>query len=100
MRNFDWRGGLKTTAPDFVSTDIWYHLAGVFDGSTWKIYLDGDLESSGNLSGSITTQAGPLYIGHEDAWTNENFYGIVDDLRIFHRALTESEIEDIVADSY
>src|SRR5213076_1519256 len=37
-----------------VTSNVWHHAAVTYDGSTWKVYLDGNLETSLALSGSPT----------------------------------------------
>ena len=72
-----------------LPTGVWKHLALTFDGTTLKAYLDGSMiattGASFNLSGSPLTAASQ-HIG-------ENFFhGALDELRIYNRALTASEV--------
>jgi hypothetical protein len=76
----------------------WYHIAGVFDGSTSKIYINGVLQSSIDISGTHDDATGTsIRIGDNPTWTGRNFQGIVDEIRIWNIARTESEIQENLA---
>jgi len=72
----------------------WRHVAAVDDGKTFYLYLDGKLDSSQNFSFKPYTQAGALYIAQSpEAWsTNGYFRGLIDEVRIYNRALSEVEV--------
>ncbi|MCD6219131.1 DUF4091 domain-containing protein [Candidatus Calescamantes bacterium] len=71
----------------------WYHVAAVYDGQLMKIYIDGKLDnkvSKGRFS--IPTSGQPLRIGK---WTDNApryFPGVIDEVRVYHRVLSEEEI--------
>jgi hypothetical protein len=63
-------------------------------GSSLILFVDGqemDRQQEGFLSGCDAVNAAPLRIGQGD--DQENFKGIIDDLRIYNRALNDDEIE-------
>jgi hypothetical protein len=76
----------------------WYHVAGVYDASamTLDVYLDGRLDD-GVLRGPITrTQLSSreaFYIGRRASDAGFEFGGLIDDVRIYSRALTVAEVE-------
>jgi hypothetical protein len=70
----------------------WCHLAGVYDGSTVQIYVNGTLESSVAFSGTVLQVAQPLCIGRYGT-VGEAVNGLVDDLRLYNRALSAAEIQ-------
>jgi RHS repeat-associated protein len=77
---------------------VWTHLAGTYDGSVFRMYVNG------NLAGTATPEhapaaitSGALRIGGNAEWGNEFFDGVIDDLRIYNRAQTEAEIEQDMA---
>ncbi len=78
-----------------LELNTWYHLAGVFDGKTLKIYIDGEENASSdvNPSGISQTQY-ELYVG-TDPYNGIQKYltGRMDNLRIYNRALSNSEID-------
>jgi hypothetical protein len=78
-----------------VNDGQWHHVVGVFDGSQIYLYVDGRLDISSNASGNISVNDQPVYIG-ENAEISERFWnGLIDDVRIYNYALSESEIKAI-----
>ncbi len=71
---------------------VWSHLAGVYNGSTMKIYVNGQESGSISASGNITGYATPLRLG-VNGGLEENFDGRLDDVRIYNTALTQTEIQ-------
>lgn len=79
-----------------IPTAGWHHVAFTFDGaSDWKYYLDGVLTGSGTFPFAINTVTNALEIGsRHDAGTG--FYnGSLDDIRVYGRALSETEVGDL-----
>jgi len=70
----------------------WTHLAVTYDGSTMRMFVNGDLVSSRAATGAIVTSADPLRIGGNPA-RGEYFQGRIDDVRVYNRALAASEIQ-------
>jgi len=75
-------------------TNQWYHLVGTFDGTTMRLYVNGIEESSSVHSGSINTNSLNLQIGKQFWYgsTYSYFDGLIDEVRIYDRALRPSEI--------
>ena len=74
-----------------LTVNTWTHLAATYDGSVLALYRDGSLVSSTLASGALMTSTGALKIGGNSIWS-EPFAGLIDDLRVYSRALTASEI--------
>ncbi len=72
--------------------NVWMHLAGVFDGSNFRLYTNGVLAAAatGQL-GPVTTQ--PLLIGGSD--NCQKFVGLIDEVSLYNRALSAPEIQAI-----
>jgi len=72
----------------------WTHLAATYDGSSMKLYFDGIVVAEMEASGEMTISDGTLCIGtkHETAPAGDEYNGIMDDVRIYNRALSASEI--------
>ena len=71
---------------------MWVHVAGVFNGTGIGVYVNGALSSESVTHGStIPTSNLPLHIG-ADANGGSQFPGMIDEPRIFNRALTADEI--------
>jgi len=69
----------------------WSHLAGTYDGSTLRIYVNGTLVGSKALTGSLATSSSALRIGGNSVW-GEYFNGLIDEVRVYNRALSAGEI--------
>jgi hypothetical protein len=75
-----------------LSLNTWTHLAGTYDGSVLRLYVNGTLVSSKSVSGALQTSSNPLQIGGSTVWSDEFFHGRIDEVRIYDRGLTASEI--------
>ncbi len=75
-----------------LSSGHWYHVAATWDGSEVRIYVDGvlDKDPPDLRGGTIGTDTRPLYIGGRG--TSDVLDGIVDDVRIYNRALSAAEV--------
>jgi PKD repeat protein len=83
----------NATGGSALPLNAWTHLAVTFDGATLKLFVNGNLAGSKAVSGSIITTTGALRIGGNSVW-GEYFAGIIDEVRIYKRALTQTEIQD------
>jgi hypothetical protein len=72
--------------------NAWTHLAATYNGSTLQLFVNGVLADSRALSGALLTSDGPLRIGGNGVW-GEYFEGLIDDVRVYNRALTAAEIQ-------
>ncbi len=69
----------------------WMHVVATYDGSTIKLYINGQLEGSQNANFKIGTNDLPLSIGSgQDGY--RGMAGAIDDVRIYSRALSEGEV--------
>ncbi|HEC81506.1 MAG TPA: LamG domain-containing protein [Thermoplasmatales archaeon] len=82
------------TPDGFWTAGNWYHIAGTYDGSTVKLYVNGDLIDSVPASGTMQDYGKNVYFGR---FTNKNAYtpGIIDEISIYNRALSASEIQQL-----
>jgi len=77
-----------------VSADVWYHIVGVDDGVNIKIYQNGVLANSAPVSGEFVVNDIDVIVGARTATNPIQFFnGIIDEVRIWERALTPTEIE-------
>jgi hypothetical protein len=75
-----------------VPKNTWVHYMCVYDGSTLKIYRNGELGNSSAVTGSITHTTNPLKIG---TYGSTSFDGKVDDMRVYNRALSAQEVQQL-----
>ena len=74
-------GGWKSIPHTLSNTDEWYHVAGVYDGSEMRFYVDGVqvLNSPISQSGVLDSTA-ELYVGCDGG--SKFFDGLIDEVRI------------------
>ncbi|MBI4009621.1 MAG: LamG domain-containing protein [Candidatus Aenigmarchaeota archaeon] len=74
----------------------WNHVAFTLSGSAWNYYLNGVSAASGTFSVAINTIATTATIGKRDDGGNAGSYfnGTIDEVRIYNRALSQSEIQE------
>ena len=80
-----------------LKSKTWYHLAGTFNGSTLKFYVDGKLV--GQKDSKIGAGEKDTFIGCHPNPTNY-FQGMIDEVAIFDDALGGVEISKIAADGF
>jgi hypothetical protein len=74
-----------------VPLQTWTHLASTYDGASLHLYVNGVLTSTTAVTGVPITSTLPLRIGGNTIW-GEYFAGVIDEVRIYYRALTAAEI--------
>ncbi len=74
----------------------WIHIALVYDGETLKLYLNGELVAQKQVKLYTDTDEEPLRIGRQINYNPEYFPGIIDEVRIYNRELTQQEIQSII----
>jgi len=82
---------VNTAGTAQIPLNAWTHLATTYDGSTLRLYVNGTLVSSKAVTGTIDASSLPLRIGGNNVW-HEYFKGTLDELRVYKRALSASEI--------
>ena len=81
-----------------LQANTWYFVTGVYDAATsaLHVYLNGQLED-GTLLGTVTAtqqnSSANVNIGRRPTGNSFNFNGRIDDVRIYGRALTQTEIQ-------
>ncbi len=79
-------------APESLPLGRWLHLAGTFDGQTMRLFVDGAEVASLPRPGPINRSHFDLMIGGFAPGSQANFQGLVDEVRLFSRALTAEEV--------
>ena len=75
-----------------LSTNTWVHLAATYNGSSLILYRNGAQVATTAVTGAIVTSSQALRIGGNALW-GEYFAGRIDEVRIYNRALSASEIQ-------
>ncbi len=79
-------------------TDEWIHLAGTWNGRVMALYINGFLVSSAGVP-PIDVDTDNIYVGAGAANNGDSWYeGTMDDLRLYSRALSPSEVAGLATD--
>jgi PKD repeat protein len=74
-----------------LATNTWSHLAATYDGATMRLYVNGTEVANQAQTGAVAASSDPLTIGGNSS--GNNFAGTIDEVRIYSRALSPSEIQ-------
>jgi len=72
-----------------VSTNTWYHVVGVANNGTLRLYLNGALNGTTDTYNVIANTSQNVWIGR---YTNSYFKGNIDEISIWNRSLSAGEI--------
>ncbi|WP_290660914.1 LamG-like jellyroll fold domain-containing protein [Ignavibacterium sp.] len=75
-----------------MNLNEWYMITSVLKEDTVYTYINNEYVSFMTLTGPIIQDNKPLEIGRDVPGTTEYFYGKMDDIKIFNRALTFQEV--------
>jgi hypothetical protein len=90
-------GGLQShSSTATLPLNTWRHVVGTYDGSTFKVYIDGVLSSSAsNTFTIISTQSGNLTIAASLEGTDQYLDGRLHDVRFYNRAIAADEVAEL-----
>jgi hypothetical protein len=95
--NIHWRcngpsPALRVNGQVNVNDGRWHHVAGTYDGTTARLYVDGIADGLVATSGPIARNTERVYIGENPEAPGRQWSGLIDDVRVYSRALSEDEI--------
>jgi len=73
-----------------LATNEWFHIALIYDSAEARIFVNAQLDVLSEVSGELTQSDNELRIGRGEP--AGYFVGMIDDVRLFNHALTESEL--------
>ncbi|KAA2221297.1 endo-beta-N-acetylglucosaminidase H [Chryseobacterium sediminis] len=80
----------KLASVTALNANTWYHVAATYDGANMKIYINGVLDATKAQTGSVNSN-GAFNVGYLYN-TSRNFNGKIDEVRVWKRALSQTEI--------
>jgi len=85
-----------TTIPDstYFTSSTWHLITVVFNGSNATLYCDGVNKGTGSIA-SVVANNNPLLIGKIKNETNTLWRGLIDDVRIYNSALSDSDVANL-----
>lgn len=82
-----------------VPTGAWTHISCVLEGGAIKLYINGGIQPDViSLAGNLAGTSNPAYIGRSGP--QGYFSGIIDEVRIYSRALTPQEVAEDMDSAY
>lgn len=91
--------GCPDTSAGSIPMDKWSHVVITNDGSKCQTYINGELKTEITFGGSLVADSTPLYIGRNLDGGDGNYYrGIIDDVRIYSKALSSAQIQKLYAE--
>ncbi len=80
-------------------SNTWYHVAVTYDGAEVRFYLNGVLDGVRALTTVPLANVAALEIGRFGLRGTSHFNGLIDEVELFDRALSDLEVEAIAAAS-
>ncbi|HPG82082.1 MAG TPA: LamG domain-containing protein [bacterium] len=77
--------------------NMWYHIAFTFSRSKgrYELYINDKLVEIISISADIPETSGACYIGYSPSGGDDTAHGVIDDIRIYNRIISETEISDL-----
>lgn len=85
----------RANATSAVTTNQWYHVVSTFNETQLKIYVNGQLEKTTARVASINYGTGGSFRIGSYGNGGVPFPGIIDDVRVYNRALTAEEVQTL-----
>ena len=89
---FETESGRADITTDLPAVGEWVHVGFTNDGSTAKIYVDGEAVAEGAVPGTLNANDDPWRIGQDCERLNYVFAGLIDEVRLWNRALSATDI--------
>ncbi len=81
-----------------VDLNKWHFVAGVYDGRTIRLYVNGALVDSQTATGNVNNPSDYISIGSDYSGDASRYFkGTIDEVAIWNRALSEAEIQALAA---
>ena len=87
-----WRDNQQVSGPSALPAGVWSHVAVTAGGGTLRFFVNGAQVATAPATGSPPNTALPLRIGGNNVWAGEFFGGLIDEVRVYDRALSAAEI--------
>ena len=86
-----------------ITNDVWHHAAATYDGTTWRLYLDGQLEAT-EVEGAFTPRSdttqdaglGVMLMSNGNPGNTARFQGVLDEARVWTGARSLAQIRSTI----
>ena len=82
---------VRGTSP--LPLNTWTHVATTYDGANQRLFVNGVLVRTSPMVGNIAVANGVIRIGGNQSFSGEFFKGLIDEVRIYNRARTATQIQ-------
>lgn len=86
-------GETAIVAETSMEANQWTHVAGVSDGTTMTMYIDGEKDPVGGEAPEMPSFGNDFVMGDIDTW---GFVGAIDEVRVYNEALEQSEVQRLM----
>lgn len=87
-------GGPTLSGTSTITNNAWHHVAATYDGTTLKLYVDGQQEASTSMTLSTSTDAGQARIASYQSATPNQLTGQLDDVAVWNTTLNSTQITE------
>lgn len=77
-----------------MNSEQWHHVAVVVSGTNMTLYIDGQAVATESYTGTISSNTEDLTIGASTGFGDRHFDGVLDEIRIWNVARTQTELAD------
>lgn len=92
---FWWWGNGNFSGASSIALNTWTHITLTYKNGEQKIYINGVEDASATYTGTLPQNSLPFYIGVDYNYPSRTFDGLIDEVKIFDRALTPLEVSAI-----
>ena len=74
----------------------WHHIAAVYDGSKKSLYVDGAVDAQEAYAATLSTNNINVRLGFNTEYTTGQYDGLLDDIRVYDRPLSQTEVQRLM----
>src|SRR6056300_230545 len=82
-----------------ITTGSWFHVAYVRNSTQTIIYINGVAETFSNTNTINSGNSQPIIVGRQEGYPSTSFNGKIDQMRLFNKALSSSEITTLYGEN-
>ncbi|MGB8223396.1 MAG: LamG domain-containing protein, partial [Polyangiales bacterium] len=77
----------------------WHHIAAVYDGAQKTLYVDGQVDAQKGYSAAVSKNNVNVRLGFNSEYVTGQYDGLLDDVRVYGRALSQAEVQQVRAEA-
>jgi hypothetical protein len=93
-------GDERVDGNTILTVNSWNFIAVTYDGAAMRFHVDGvEKGTTAKADGTLPNHHSEIWLGASRVWGGEAFYGLIDEVRIYNRALSSAEIQALMIPS-